>query len=232
MRRTHILIPAALLVAVCAGCPPKYPKCDGDKDCHAKEYCVNGQCQQCRTGDDCPAGQNCHAGRCESPTAVSQACSDDSQCPAGQSCIGGACKPCTSDSQCGDGGKCNAGRCQRAEAAGAGAGAGAAPKCALEPIYFDFNESLLTTDATESIDRNAACLKQATAPVTLTGRTDPRGTEEYNLALSDKRAQSVRERLGKLGVSNQMKTVARGEVDATGKDETGWAKDRRVDVQW
>jgi outer membrane protein OmpA-like peptidoglycan-associated protein len=38
--------------------------------------------------------------------------------------------------------------------------------------------------------------------------------------------------MSQLGVSHDMKTNARGEMDATGKDEAGWAKDRRVDVSW
>ena len=178
MRRSAHL-PALVLLALAAGCPPKYPKCDGDKDCHAGEFCVNGRCQQCRSDGDCK------------------------------------------------GGKCNAGRCERG---------GALPpppaSCTLEPIYFDFNEYALTTEATASIDRDADCIKKSNRGATLTGKTDPRGTEEYNLALSDKRAQSVKERLARLGVTGNLKTVARGEMDATGKDEAGWAKDRRVDVAW
>jgi peptidoglycan-associated lipoprotein len=224
------LLPLALLVTLASGCPPKYPKCNQDKDCHEKEYCVNGQCQQCRSDGDCGAGQKCNSGRCEAAGAQSSACSDDSQCPAGQSCIGGQCRPCTADTECGEGGKCNAGRCQRASAGGEGGGVG---PCALEPIYFDFNEYSLTTEGTGAIDKDADCIKKgAGKSVTLTGRTDPRGTEEYNLALSDKRAQSVKDRLSRMGVSSGVKTVARGEMDATGHDEVGWAKDRRVDVSW
>lgn len=227
MRRFALPLPALALLALAAGCPPKYPKCDGDKDCHAGEFCVNGQCQQCRSDGDC-AGGKCNAGRCEKAAPASRACSDDSQCPAGQSCIAGQCKPCTSDAQCGEGGKCNAGRCDRA---------GALPppppsSCAREPVYFDFNEYALTTEATAAIDRDADCIKKSNRGATLTGRTDPRGTEEYNLALSDKRAQSVKDRLARLGVTGNLKTVARGEMDATGKDEAGWAHDRRVDVGW
>ena len=227
--RPYLLLPALALLAFATGCPPKYPKCNNDKDCHEKEYCVNGLCQQCRSDGDCPGGK-CSAGRCETapPSPQSMACSDDAQCPAGQSCIDGACKPCTSDDQCGEGGKCNAGRCQRAAAGGPPVNA----KCTLEPVYFDFNESVLTTEATAAIDRDADCVKKTNHGVTLTGRTDPRGTEEYNLALSDKRAQSVKSRMSQLGVSNDMKINARGEMDATGKDEAGWAKDRRVDASW
>jgi len=91
---------------------------------------------------------------------------------------------------------------------------------------------VLTTEATAAIDRDTECVKKTNHGVTLTGRTDPRGTEEYNLALSDKRAQQVKGRMGQLGVTTDMKINARGEMDATGKDEAGWAKDRRVDVSW
>jgi len=111
----------------------------------------------------------------------------------------------------------------------------AGKNCNLEPVYFDFNEYALSTEATSSIDKDAECIKQTggTKPVLLTGRTDPRGTEEYNLALSDHRATSVKDRFVRMGVEGgRLRTVARGELDATGTDETGWAKDRRVDVNW
>ncbi|HEY2748072.1 MAG TPA: OmpA family protein [Polyangia bacterium] len=226
MRFSHLWPAAIVCLFLATGCPPKYPKCSGDKDCHEKEYCVNGTCQQCRSDGDCPGGK-CNAGRCESAPPPSMSCTDDRQCPAGQSCIDGTCKPCTSDEQCGEGGKCNAGRCTRANLPPP-----PNAKCTLEPVYFDFNESVLTTEATSAIDRDADCIKKNPHAVTLTGRTDPRGTEEYNLALSDKRAQSVKGRMSQLGVSSAMKINARGEMDATGKDEAGWAKDRRVDVSW
>ena len=220
---------AAVCLAALAGCPPKYPKCDGDKDCHEKEYCVNGQCQQCRDDRDCPGGGSCKAGRCEAPVAKPMtSCTDDTQCPSGQSCIGGVCKPCVSDSQCGENGKCNAGRCVR------NTNPDENPPvrgCTLEPVYFDFNEYSLTTEGTGAIDKDAECIKKEARGATLTGHSDPRGTEEYNLALSDRRAQSVKDRLVKLGVTSNLKTVAKGELDATGKDEAGWAHDRRVDVQ-
>jgi peptidoglycan-associated lipoprotein len=224
---------AALMFVLVAGCGPTYPKCNNDKDCKEKEYCVNGQCQQCRDAKDCKAGEACNQGRCE-PSQSS--CSDDAQCPANQSCIDGVCRPCASDDQCGVGGKCQRGRCQRAPVSsgtGKGDGSQGAGGCNLEPVYFDFNESVLSTEATAAIERNADCLKGSSKRVTLTGRTDPRGTEEYNLALSDKRAQSVKDRLTRVGIEGgRIKSVARGELDATGTDESGWAKDRRVDLQW
>jgi peptidoglycan-associated lipoprotein len=225
------LLPIALVgMMALVGCPPKYPRCDGDKDCHTNEYCVNGQCQQCRADTDCPGGGTCKGGRCEAPVAHQQGCSDDAQCPADQSCIEGRCRPCSDDSQCGPGGKCHAGRCARN--ATTGEEESLPPRgCTLAPVYFDFNEYSLTTEGTDAIDKDADCIKKDNRGATLTGHTDPRGTEEYNLALSDRRAQSVRDRLVKLGVTSNLKTVAKGELEATGQDEAGWAHDRRVDVQ-
>jgi peptidoglycan-associated lipoprotein len=105
--------------------------------------------------------------------------------------------------------------------------------CNLDTVYFDFNEYVLSAEATSLIDRNAACIQREKKAVTLIGHTDPRGTEEYNLALSEKRAQAVKERLTRLGIPSQnLFTLPRGEIDASGNDETGWARDRRVEFQW
>jgi hypothetical protein len=56
---------AVVAVAVAfsvAGCDPDYPSCETDKNCHAKEFCVNAKCQQCRDSNDCPAGNACLLG--------------------------------------------------------------------------------------------------------------------------------------------------------------------------
>ena len=69
--------------------------------------------------------------------------------------------------------------------------------------------------------------------MTLVGHTDPRGTQEYNLALSERRAQSVRDHLGRLGVDGtKLSVLPRGSLDAKGTDEPSWAQDRRVDFTW
>jgi peptidoglycan-associated lipoprotein len=242
----HALATTALALAA-VGCKPDYPNCNNDDDCRKdpKEYCVDGKCQQCRNDKDCPAGQSCKGGRC-----AAAACSDDSQCPPGQSCIAGSCKPCQSDAECGEGGRCNAGKCQRPKSCGSDSDCAQDEECrnghcvsgrpkpqtganCLEPVYFDFNESSITTEGAATLQRDAECIKKENKNVQLVGHTDPRGTEEYNLALSDRRAQSVKAYLSRLGVADgKMKTLARGEIDATGTDEASWAKDRRVDFGW
>ena len=81
--------------------------------------------------------------------------------------------------------------------------------------------------------RDAECIKKVNRPAQLIGHTDPRGTQEYNLALSEKRAQSVRDHLGRLGVDGtHISVLPRGSLDAKGTDEPSWAQDRRVDFAW
>jgi peptidoglycan-associated lipoprotein len=66
----------------------------------------------------------------------------------------------------------------------------------------------------------------------LTGRADPRGENDYNMALGSSRAASVGSYLAALGVARlQIVQTSRGKLDATGHDETSWRLDRRVDVE-
>jgi peptidoglycan-associated lipoprotein len=231
-----------------ASCKPDYPTCETDDDCkEKKEFCVNRKCVQCRDGRDCKTGFACTAGRC---TAISGYCQDRSQCAPGQECIANRCRACESDAECPSGLKCMRGQCTKPQCTkdedcaqdqdctnGQCVGStkpAAGPPCPLEPVYFGFNESALTSDGTSALNKNAECLKKAAGrQVNLVGRADPRGTTEYNLALSDRRAQSVKEYLQRLGVeAARLRSVPRGALDATGTDEAGWAKDRRVDAEW
>jgi peptidoglycan-associated lipoprotein len=65
----------------------------------------------------------------------------------------------------------------------------------------------------------------------LVGHADPRGSADYNLALGGKRADNVKTVIAGQGMSaKKIATSSRGAMDATGTDESSWAKDRRVDV--
>ena len=65
----------------------------------------------------------------------------------------------------------------------------------------------------------------------LVGHADPRGNEEYNMALGGRRADNVSSAIAGAGMDNaRMSTSSRGKMDATGTDEAGWEKDRRVDI--
>ena len=113
------------------------------------------------------------------------------------------------------------------------AACGITPNKAPAPS-FDYDTAELTPEDREVLDKVAACL--TTGPlkgknVALIGRADPRGTEEYNLGLGSRRAQSVFDYLARLGVQRpQLAVSTRGALDATGSDEASWAQDRRVDL--
>jgi peptidoglycan-associated lipoprotein len=65
----------------------------------------------------------------------------------------------------------------------------------------------------------------------LVGHADPRGDEEYNMSLGNRRADNVKNAIVGAGLAAaQVATTSRGEMDATGTDEASWEKDRRVDV--
>jgi peptidoglycan-associated lipoprotein len=65
----------------------------------------------------------------------------------------------------------------------------------------------------------------------LVGHADPRGEEEYNMVLGGRRADNVKSAIAAEGLAAaKIATTSRGKLDATGTDEAGWSKDRRVDV--
>jgi peptidoglycan-associated lipoprotein len=99
---------------------------------------------------------------------------------------------------------------------------------------FDFDSSHLSSAEKEILDLVAKCLTSGPLKgksVKLIGRADPRGEQEYNMDLGENRATSVRKYLAGLGVADaRMAITSRGALDATGTDEAGWQRDRRVDV--
>lgn len=99
---------------------------------------------------------------------------------------------------------------------------------------FGFDDSDLLPADRDVLQQIAECLTRGalqTSTVRLIGRTDPRGTDEFNLGLGSRRANTVKTYLERLGVpETRMSPTTKGEVDATGSDEAGWQRDRRVDV--
>jgi len=100
-----------------------------------------------------------------------------------------------------------------------------------EDIYFAFDKSTLTPAAQDNLLRKAEWLREnADATVTIEGHCDERGTNEYNLALGDRRAESAKAFLVDLGIDPmRMTTISYGEerpVDPRHTEEA-WAKNRR-----
>ena len=104
-----------------------------------------------------------------------------------------------------------------------------------EHIYFAFDSAALSAMAQDTLKRKAAWLRDnAGVAVTIEGHCDERGTNEYNLALGERRADSARAYLVDLGISaSRLSTISYGEERPLdpGHDEEAWAKNRRGQFQ-
>ena len=102
-----------------------------------------------------------------------------------------------------------------------------------EGIYFDFDKYNLKPDAIKVLDKKIAFLKEyPQAKVLIPGNCDPRGSNEYNLALGDRRANAAKSYMVKAGVAeNRLSTISYGEekLICTESTEACWAKCRRDD---
>jgi len=100
---------------------------------------------------------------------------------------------------------------------------------------FDFDSAALAPEDRTMLAQVAKCLSDGALrdrSVSFVGRTDPRGEPEYNMTLGGSRADTVHRYMVDLGVGRErMNTTSRGEMDATGTSEAGWAQDRRVDIE-
>lgn len=104
---------------------------------------------------------------------------------------------------------------------------------ALATVYFEFNDFSLSGQAKAILAQNAAWLmNNAQRDVIIEGHCDERGTDEYNIALGERRANSVKRYLISLGVNGaQLSTISFGEERPAlqGHTEDSWAKNRRAE---
>ena len=100
-----------------------------------------------------------------------------------------------------------------------------------EDIHFEFDSSALLSDAQEILQKKAEWLRNNTnVRVVIEGYCDERGTNEYNLALGDRRATSAKTFLVDLGIkASRITTISYGEERPLdpGHNEAAWAKNRR-----
>jgi peptidoglycan-associated lipoprotein len=105
---------------------------------------------------------------------------------------------------------------------------------AKRSIYFDFDSYTVKPEYQSLLAAHAQYLRShPDRHVMLQGNTDERGTDEYNLALGQKRSEAVLKDLEALGVpDSQMEAVSFGKEKpvALGHDEASWAQNRRVDI--
>lgn len=98
-------------------------------------------------------------------------------------------------------------------------------------VFFDFDKYNLKPPARATLDRQSAWLKQyANRRVVIEGHCDERGTREYNLALGERRANSVKNYLINQGIAaNRITTISYGKERpvALGSNEAAWSQNRR-----
>jgi peptidoglycan-associated lipoprotein len=140
-----------------------------------------------------------------------------------------AARSCVQDSDCKESEVCSQTRqCVPISAA-------AINDCMLIRVHFAFNSSDIESSDRSELERSARCLQSHQhVHVTIEGNADERGTEEYNLALGDRRANAVAKYLHTLGASDgQLKTISFGEEKPVCREheESCWAKNRRAAVR-
>ena len=101
----------------------------------------------------------------------------------------------------------------------------------LQKVYFNFDSSDLSDQARANLSKNADLLaKQPSAKIRIEGNCDERGSDEYNLALGERRAKAARDYLVNLGVQPERLSIISYGVEKPadpGHDEAAWAKNRR-----
>ena len=244
-----ILLAVFVVAAVpLIGCGPEYPECDEDEDCkevHADEWCVNNLCVKCRNDNDCLVGQECRDGACRD---IPGYCDAERRCPMGQVCRDNRCSPCLNDDECGPGMMCQNGTCvarpQCDEMNPCPAGEECVngycrpipppAECQFTSIYFDYNKDNVRRDQRDAAQANRTCMGEHNRTLNLTGYCDERGSEEYNMALGQRRADAVRRYMINLGVSSRSigSASSRGKLESRRcYDEACWQQDRRVDFR-
>jgi peptidoglycan-associated lipoprotein len=106
-----------------------------------------------------------------------------------------------------------------------------AQQAEMEKIYFDFDSFILTAPSRTTLSKNAEFLQKNTSfKVRIEGSCDERGSDEYNLALGEKRAKSAMQYLVTMGITaERLSIISYGKEKPAdpGHDEAAWAKNRR-----
>ena len=113
-------------------------------------------------------------------------------------------------------------------------GSGSGERVLQGRFYFDFDQAIVKRAGHAELDKHAVAMKQnPSLRARLEGHADQRGTREYNLALGERRANSVRAYLVAQGAAaSQLEVISYGEEKpyATGSNEMSWSYNRRVEI--
>lgn len=240
------------LSTLMSGCR-SYPECKNDTHCENYErgtpYCVDRTCSECRDDSQCGFCEQCDGNQC---VRTPGCCGSDSDCPNPMVCRDDRCGPqCLSDEDCGDMERCAAGECIEIECR-TDDDCPANHRCdnyecieivdttpcanrTFPTVYFDFDEHTLRADQITAAEGNLACLERYPESVDVEGHCDERGTVEYNLALGERRARTVRSWLEDQGIDrSRLNKVSYGEnrPAASGTSQSAHRQNRRVQLTW
>lgn len=102
----------------------------------------------------------------------------------------------------------------------------------LNTVYFEYDQARLTSEARQKLSDNADWIKShPNFTIQIEGHTDSRGSVEYNLALGERRAKSVKTYLQSLGIDGKRVTIisyGKEKPIDPGDGEAAWAKNRRA----
>jgi peptidoglycan-associated lipoprotein len=105
-----------------------------------------------------------------------------------------------------------------------------------QDIFFEFDSSTLSTEAQTILKAKTEWMaRNPHLNIIIEGHCDNRGTTEYNLALGERRAESVKRFMQDLGIADdRIRTISFGEERplAPGNDEAAWAKNRRAHFEF
>ncbi|MCI5223781.1 MAG: peptidoglycan-associated lipoprotein [Candidatus Electrothrix sp. AR4] len=103
----------------------------------------------------------------------------------------------------------------------------------MKPVYYNFDQSNIRPDQVVHVEHNGEYLKSNLASqVVIEGNCDEQGTNEYNLALGERRAMNAKQYLIKLGIAtSRIRTISYGEERPlfTGSEESDYSYNRRAD---
>ncbi len=102
----------------------------------------------------------------------------------------------------------------------------------VKPVFFAYDSSDLSQESRATLEQDSRVFRQyPDATIIIEGHCDERGTEEYNLALGDRRAQAAKDYLVQLGIpADRLQTISYGEEKpfVQGSNEAAWAQNRRA----
>jgi peptidoglycan-associated lipoprotein len=181
--------------------------CAQRTDCLGGLTCKEGKCATCTDNLDCTPGTcNFDSGRCDMPGG---SCTTDDDCAMDEICDANVCV------FSGDLGDENGG------------------PCGLAAVFFAFDSDELTPKSQEELASVAGCMAEQGVHVYLEAHADDRGTEEYNILLTERRGVGVKQFLAGQGVGAEMlQVIAKGDLEAQGQDEAARSKERRVQFIW